>query len=84
MASDPDAFNCDTCPVRQKQEALDAPTRRALGIWATVGRRFVLEHGLAPWVLTPLTRGWTDDDKADLIDRLAMIYDTLVPPVKET
>jgi hypothetical protein len=82
VAQEPDAYNCDTCPVRAKQDALDDDNRQAVAIWAKVGKRLVLEHGLAGWLLTPLTRGWTDDAKADLVERLAVIYDALLPPPK--
>lgn len=84
VASDPEAFNCETCPVRTLQAALDRDSQRALTIWAHIGRRFVLEHGLAGWTLQRLTRGWTDEEQTDLIERLALLYDMLVPPPKES
>lgn len=82
MAAEPDAYNCDTCEVRQRQAALDADNRRALVIWGRLGRRLVLEHGLADYTLQALTREWSDEDRADLVERLAVLYDVFVPQVR--
>ena len=84
VEGDPEAFNCDTCPVRQRQEALDGPSRRALDIWSRLNRRFVSEHHVGAWLLAHETADWTADERVDLIERLALIFDVLAPPAEDT
>jgi hypothetical protein len=79
VESDPSAFDCETCPVRQRHEALDERSRRAIGIWGRVNRRYITEAGLTATLLTDLTQDWEPSDRVDLLDRLALMYDVLVP-----
>jgi hypothetical protein len=59
---------------------LDPPSAEAWEIYGRLGSRFAVDFGLVPDVLRRLVAEWSDDDVLDLVDRLAVMYDTFSPP----
>jgi len=78
-----EVFNCDTCPVRDAIEGLDPDNAEA---WELLGRmcsRFVMETRSLPHVFMRLTATKDDEEFADLMTRLAIIYDVQVPQKRQ-
>ena len=80
---DADAFDCRRCEFRQRREALSPENARAWTVWTQVASRFAVEFGIGGLWIERATAGWPDEDVADLLARLAVLYDTLHPPRRE-
>jgi len=75
-------FNCDTCPVQAAIEGLDGENLRAWRLMRTLATRFNVETQALPMVLMRLTGGDDAEEFADLMSRLAIIYDVQCPAKK--
>jgi len=74
-----ESFDCEHCPVAEHLESLDTDNRRAWDLAHTLGQRFLVDnHALGP-VLVSVMDGMDLDDRIDLVRRLNLIYDVLVP-----
>ena len=59
--------------------ALDDDNRDAWALWMVLASRIAVDYGLGRTVFEKATEGMTLDDMADLLDRLAVLYDVLRP-----
>ena len=75
-----DAFDCETCPIQQRLTALDVDNRRAWELAHLLWTRLIWDMQGAMPALLRLTPDLDEDGFADLLRRLAIIYDVLVPP----
>lgn len=73
MEADPDAFECETCPVREWQARLDSADREALRIYRLLARPGVKELRLDGLVWEALGWSGTRGEAMDLIERLALL-----------
>lgn len=80
IESDLDAFDCDTCRIRQELDGLDEENRTAWTCYRKLSRRIVGDLEARGVVLDRITRGLSPDDFDALVDRLNVIHDVLQPP----
>lgn len=78
------AYNCETCAVADALAELEADPAnlRAWQIYQQVATRFNADVTATGLVLQRLTAGMDDEEFSDCMQRLAMIYDILQPPVE--
>lgn len=74
MESDPEAFDCETCPVRLWQARLDDDDRLALQVFRRLTRPGVQEMGLVPVVFEAFGVTVTQPEAFGLLDRLSLLY----------
>ena len=74
MESDPEAFDCATCPVRAWQARLDDDDRLALQVFRRLMAPGVQEMGLVPVVFDAFGLTITQPEAFGLLDRLAVLY----------
>jgi hypothetical protein len=72
-------FQCDTCPVADHLELLDSDNKRAWDTTTLVASRFLAEGQAAGPVLVRLLNDLDEDDFADMLRRITVIYDTIAP-----
>ena len=73
-------FDCESCPVTAHLAGMDVDNRRAWDLSHLVLTRFAHDsHGVAAFVVR-LTPDLDEDDFADLLRRMTLIYDVLAPP----
>lgn len=74
-AEDPEAFDCEACPVRAWQSRLSTADREAIRIYQLLRRPGVQELGLQPVAWEAL--GWvgTRDEALGLVERLATLME---------
>ncbi len=49
-------------------------------MYQRLASRFAVDFGLVPDLLRHLVAGWSSADVADLLERLALMYDVFQPP----
>lgn len=75
-------FECETCPVAAHLDGMDLENRRAWDLTHLLCSRLMADtHGAGP-LLVALTSDLDPEERADLLRRMTLIYDTLVPPPK--
>lgn len=74
-----ESFDCENCPVAAHLDTLDADNRKAWEMAHVLCRRFLQEHHALGPVLVNFMHDLDEDDRLDLIRRLNLIYDVLVP-----
>lgn len=79
LAHDGQAFDCETCVVRQALDGLDADNAAAWGLFRRLCTRFVVDRRLTPMLLARETAGLDDEDTADLVTRLSILYEAFYP-----
>lgn len=84
MALDPELYVCETCAVAEAYDGLDDDNRAAWELFQRVCSRFACETGTSGSVLTGLLSGASPVEYEDTVQRLAVIYNALCPPRKET
>lgn len=72
-------YACDTCVLRQALDALDADNRRAWTLWQRIAHRLVVDLHAGGQVLAWALADDRPDDALLMVERLAIIYDTLQP-----
>ena len=78
--SDLDAFDCETCALRQRLTELDEDNQEAWGMYRRLSRRILGDLDARALTLDRLTRGWPATRFDALVDRLNVIHDVLQPP----
>ena len=78
-----EVFDCDACPVRAAIDGLDRENAEAWQLMGTVLTRFLIETRSLPQVLMRLTGDKDDEEFADLMTRLGIIYDVQCPRPRE-
>lgn len=73
MEEDPEAYHCETCPVRDWQARLGEDEREALRIYRLLRRPGVRTLGLERLVWEALDWHGTRDEALAMIDRLALL-----------
>lgn len=85
IAGDEGEFDCATCPVAALLDTLDAENREAWELFATLYCRFAVDvPGVAGPVLARVLAERAARDATDLLDRLNIVYDCLVPPTPKS
>lgn len=79
LETDPEQYDCATCPVRDALDGLYPENRQAWNLYSTVMTRFAHETQTTGWLLERVTRDLHPDDIVDLADRLAVVFDELNP-----
>lgn len=80
MDADPEVYDCQTCEMAHQVGTLGRANAEAWAIFQRVCGRFAHEAGLMSLRLTLETDGWPAQDVIDLLDRLEIIYDEVMPP----
>ena len=65
--------------MAQQWAALDPENQEAWTVWQRVARRFVFDFHLGAIVLAPELATRTPEAQADLLARLGLIYDRVMP-----
>jgi len=79
LETDAQEFNCDTCVVRQRFDGLDPENAEAWGAFQTCATRFCVESRSTGAVLTRIGESLETEAFADLVARISLIYDGVVP-----
>ncbi len=82
LATDNEQFDCTACELAIAQAALWPENAEAWRVFLSVARRFIADTHLTPVVLAQHLAGRDEEHALDLIDRLALIYDMVVPSPK--
>lgn len=80
VESDPEQFDCDTCELRARGDALDDSNAEAWAVFHRCYTRFTFDWHLVAERVRLETAGWSPDATLDLLDRLSVIYAELYPP----
>jgi len=78
--TDAEQFDCETCPVQAALGALDDPNARAWRLFHQIAQRFVVDAQIGGEVFRLLTAQDDTESASELLERLAIIYDFLMPP----
>lgn len=79
LETDSAQFQCDQCAVAEALDGLWPENRRAWALSRRVLTRFTFETGCVALALERLTSECDPEDWADLLTRLAIIYDEVNP-----
>lgn len=79
-----DTFDCGTCLVAQHIADLWPENAEAWRLFHRLGSRFVADTRIAAFVLDRLTADWSDTEVEDVIERLSLLYDVMVPRPERT
>lgn len=80
LDTDPEQFDCESCPLGEKLWTLDADNAEAWRLFGQVYTRLNVEWRLIPNMFERLVAGMDDADVMTLVDRLAIIFDIVNPP----
>jgi hypothetical protein len=83
IETDPAVFDCDTCPVAQALGDLWPENAQAWDLFKRLATRFVVDAGLAASVFQRLTEDLDVDEMQELVERLTVIYDLVMPAPAE-
>jgi hypothetical protein len=75
----PGAFDCARCERQQKFAALWPENRIAWDCYQALGHRTVRDIQAGAWVITHFTAGWSWQRIADLLARVDLLLEILVP-----
>ena len=85
LAEDPEAFDCETCPLRAWQARLDDDDRLALQVFRRLMAPGVQEMGLVPVVFEAFGLTLTRPEAIGLLERLSLLYQhAAAKPAAET
>lgn len=80
IESEPAVFDCETCDLGCGLHDLDDANKEAWMLFQQMLSRLTMEHpGLAAAVLSRVIERYSADDALDLLQRLSIIYDVLIP-----
>lgn len=80
---DPEQFQCDECPVFEALAGLDSFNRHVWALYKQIVTRFAADLHMGSAMLDRLTRDLNDDDYAETLRRLIVLYNALNPPSKK-
>lgn len=80
---EPELFNCTTCPVAAARASVWPENLDAWHVFQRLAARVVVETHVGAEVFRRLTEERGPDDVDDLVERLSVIYEWLVPPPRE-
>jgi len=83
IETDPDVFDCVACPVAQAAQDLWPENAEAWDLFQRLATRLVVDVGLAAPGFQRVTEGFSVTEVHDLVERLATIYDLVMPPKTE-
>jgi len=81
VEADPDAFDCETCQLRERLDALRPENRAAWSVYGTLASRLSREWQVGGVAFGRLVAGWEGGDVLELIERLSLIHDYVAPQV---
>ena len=84
LEAEPELYNCDGCPIIAAVEDLEPSNAEAWALFQRLATRFVVDAALVPEMFRRLTEDYSVDDFDDLTERLALIYDIVMPEKKPT
>lgn len=79
LATDPEAYDCDTCEWRALEDALGPLDRLALTAHGWLAHPVVRDLALTPLVFDVLQLRLTPDEATGLFERLMWIHDAWAP-----
>lgn len=79
MLEQPELFDCQKCPVADALEGLEDDNAEAWRMFQRLAGRFVVEMHLSPEVFRCYTAERSERELDDLLDRLELIYDVVMP-----
>lgn len=80
LTNEAELFDCETCAISRHLDVLDVDNRRAWDLAQVLFVRLIADtHALGP-VLLRLTPDLDPEDFEQLMRRLTLMYDVLVPP----
>ncbi len=74
-AQDPEAYECEGCERRRREEELDAQCHLALRLHGLLARSATRDLGLTPLVFDALQIEATQDEALELFEMVAEIHD---------
>lgn len=80
LATDPEAFDCDGCAVREALDGLNAENAEAWEMFHRLASRFLVDAQLISTAFQQLMVGRDAADVLDVLERLEVIYDIVQPP----
>jgi hypothetical protein len=81
LASDGQEYDCQTCVVWERVEGLDPENREAWQLFGSIVSRLTLEiPGVVGPMFAKVIRDLNSEDAIELVQRLSVIYDTVIPP----
>lgn len=81
IEAEPDAYDCETCPVREAVGALWPENIEAWRLFQVAVTRFSVDLHLVGEIVRRLTAHIDDaEDAAAVLTRLSLIYEWLYPP----
>ncbi len=81
LETDGEQYDCETCPVADHLQGLWPENAEAWRIYRLLASRFLVDLHAGGAALTKLTADLDEEPFEDLMQRLAIIYDVLCPPV---
>lgn len=79
LESDPEQYDCETCAVQASLLALRTENREAWRIYEQLISRFTFDTHSVGVLLERVLRDREAEEAVDLVARLALIYDEVVP-----
>ena len=79
LETEPELFNCETCRVAGALRSLWPENLEAWILFQRVTTRFVYEHGLGHWIIAGALADASDDERDELLTRMAIIQDLFTP-----
>jgi hypothetical protein len=80
LETEPECFDCTTCPVAQQQATLDTANVEAWGVYQRMQSRFAVDFHLTADLFRAIVAGWPPEDVADVMERLSVMHDVFSPP----
>ncbi len=79
LETDAAEFDCQSCVVADALDGLWPENRHAWTLSRHLITRFAFDSRAVPWLLDRITAGQELDDVFDLLERLSIIYNELIP-----
>ncbi len=81
LSGDGEQYDCQTCVVAARVEELDSENSEAWRLFGRLVSRLTMDvPGLVTPILERIVSDLDRDDALDLLQRLSVIYDTVIPP----
>lgn len=84
LRREPELYDCDTCLVRIAVEELAPENGEAWNMFHHLAQRFLVDTHLTAKAFEALTADWDAERILDLLERLGIIYDIVMPPPSRT
>lgn len=79
VETDAQEFDCQACPVRDHLDGLWPENRAAWTLYQRIVNRLTYDCGLIGSLFESAVQGADFEERVELMQRLAIIYDALVP-----